>query len=106
MSYIFIWLIIYLTFIFICQDLVQQCKILESKLEENGYKDMEIEDHNNYDNTLNKLANKALTKSRTQLVSANSKRLNMYNQTKPKLGTYYAQGWSKNKVIIVFTFFH
>jgi len=65
-------------------------------LEECGYKDTDIDNHSdNNSNILDELSNKALSKPKTQLFSANSNRLSMYNQDKPKLGTYYAQGWSK-----------
>ncbi|XP_022168863.1 uncharacterized protein LOC111032735 [Myzus persicae] len=78
-------------------DLVKHCKDLENILEESGYKDTDDGHHsNNVDNNiLNKLSYKALSKPKTQLFSANSNRLSMYNQDKPKLGSYYAQGWSK-----------
>jgi len=52
-------------------------------------------------NTLNELAHKALVKNKTKLFSTNSNQLSMYHQAKPKLGTRYAQGWSKTKVIII-----
>lgn len=88
-------------------DLVQYCKDLENMLGECGYKDTDIDNHSNHNsNILDDLSNKALSKPKTQSFSANSNRLSMYNQDKPKLGTYYAQGWSKksfelsrNKVI-------
>jgi len=72
-------------------------------LEDCGYKDTEHEDHSNKrdNNTLNELAHKALVKNKTKLFSTNSKQLSMYHDAKPKLGTLYAQGWSKNKVIII-----
>ncbi|XP_025205524.1 uncharacterized protein LOC112601880 [Melanaphis sacchari] len=73
-------------------DLVKNCKDLENMLDECDYKDTDIDIHGNI---LNELSNKALSKSKTQLFSANSNRLSMYNQDKSKLGSYYAQGWSK-----------
>ncbi|XP_060840763.1 uncharacterized protein LOC132921642 isoform X1 [Rhopalosiphum padi] len=78
-------------------DLVQHCKDLENMLEECGYKDTDIDNHSNNinSNILNELSNKALSKPKTQLFSANSNRLSMYNHDKPKLGSCYAQGWSK-----------
>jgi len=68
-------------------------------LRECGYKDTDIDNHsNNNSNILNELSNKALSKPKTQSVSTNSNRLSMYNQDKPKLGTCYAQGWSKKSI--------
>lgn len=74
-------------------------------LVECGYKDTENETHDN--NVLNKLANKALAK--TTYTSLNN--LSMYNRTKPKLGSTYAQRWtqkslnsSKIQVIIYFVY--
>jgi len=67
-------------------------------LEESGYKDTDDDNHsNNMDNNiLNELSKIALSKpAKTQSFSANSNRLSMYSQDKPKLGSYYAQGWSK-----------
>lgn len=63
-------------------------------LDECGYKDTENEAHDN--NTLKKLANKALAKPKTQF--SNSKHLSMYSHTKPKFGSIYAQGWSKKSL--------
>jgi len=68
-------------------------------LEESGYKDTDNDNHsNNMDNNiLNELSKIALSKSaKTQSFAANSNRLIMYSQDKPKLGSDYAQGWSKN----------
>ncbi|XP_022160395.1 uncharacterized protein LOC111026601 isoform X2 [Myzus persicae] len=78
-------------------DLVQHCKDLENMLEECGYKDTDNDNYSNKidNNMLNELSNKALSKPKPQLFSANSNRLSMYNQDKPKLGSNYAQGWSK-----------
>jgi len=67
-------------------------------LEECGYKDTDNDNNysNNIDNNiLNELSNKALSKPKIQSYSANSNRLSMYNKDKPKLGSCYAQGWSK-----------
>jgi len=44
-------------------------------------------------NVLNTLFNKALSKPKTQSFFANANQLSMYNQNKPKLGSYYAQRW-------------
>jgi len=65
-------------------------------LEESGYKDNDNYSNNIDNNILNELSKKALSKpAKTQLFSANSNRLSMYSQDKPKLGSHYAQGWSK-----------
>lgn len=66
-------------------------------LDECGYKDTDNDNQsNNIDgNILNELSNKALCKPKTQSFSANSNRLSMYNKDKPKLGSNYAQEWSK-----------
>ncbi|XP_016663024.1 uncharacterized protein LOC100574598 isoform X3 [Acyrthosiphon pisum] len=79
-------------------DLVQHCKDLDNMLEESGYKDTDNDNHsNNMDNNiLKELSKIALSKpAKTQSFSVNSNRLSMYSQDKPKLGSYYAQGWSK-----------
>ncbi|KAL4089378.1 hypothetical protein QTP88_024424 [Uroleucon formosanum] len=79
-------------------DLVQHCKNLDNMLDECGYKDTDNDNHsNNIDNNiLNKLSKKALSKpAKTLTFLSNSNRLSMYNQNKPKLGSNYAQGWSK-----------
>jgi len=71
-------------------------------LEECGYKDTEHSNkHSNKhdNNTLNELAHKALVKNKTKLFSNNSNQLSMYHQAKPKLGTRYAQGWPKKKLL-------
>ncbi|XP_060873425.1 uncharacterized protein LOC132947205 isoform X2 [Metopolophium dirhodum] len=79
-------------------DLVQHCKDLDNMLEESGYKDTDDDNHsNNMDNNiLNELSKIALSKpAKTQPFSANSNRLSMYSHDQPKLGSCYAQGWSK-----------
>ncbi|KAL4089531.1 hypothetical protein QTP88_024551 [Uroleucon formosanum] len=79
-------------------DLVQHCKNLDNMLDECGYKDTDNDNHsNNIDNNiLNELSKKALSKpAKSQSFLSNSNRLSMYNQDKPKLGSNYAQGWSK-----------
>lgn len=79
-------------------------------LDESGYEDTENENPcNNHDhNTLSKLANKAKTKIHFHTTNAN--RLSMYEQVKPKLGSCYAQKWSKRSlelttIIDVITFY-
>ncbi|KAF0750811.1 Uncharacterized protein FWK35_00011774 [Aphis craccivora] len=82
-------------------DLVEHCKDLEIMLEECDYKDTDDDNHSNISNSnvINELFNKALSKPKTQLFSANnSNRLSMYNHDKPKLGSNYAQAWSKKSI--------
>lgn len=70
-------------------------------LEECDYKDTDDDNHSNISNSnvINELFNKALSKPKTQLFSANnSNRLSMYNHDKPKLGSNYAQAWSKKSI--------
>jgi len=69
-------------------------------LEECDYKDTDNNNHSNnsHSNIINELSNKALSKPKTRLFSANSNRLSMYNHDKPKLGSNYAQAWSKKSI--------
>lgn len=78
-------------------------------LDKCGYKDLENEDisKNHAYNTLQELADRAAkNKTKSNQYALTNKRLQMYNQVKPKLGSHYAQEWSKtleisrNKVII------
>lgn len=69
-------------------------------LNECGYEDTENEINTNQteikcNNTLNELTSKALSRAKTPSFSTNNKRLSMYNHSKPKLGSSYAQEWSK-----------
>lgn len=70
-------------------------------LDECGYNDSESNDaiKNHTSNTLKELANKVtLNKTKIPSYSLNSNQLRMYNQVKPKLGSHYAQRWSKNSL--------
>lgn len=82
-------------------------------LDEVGYKDTENDDFSSHHekNVLNEIANKALNKTKTKLFTANFKQLSVYNQAKPKLGSYCAQKSTKKiielankKVMILFYF--
>ncbi|VVC25289.1 Hypothetical protein CINCED_3A007990 [Cinara cedri] len=74
-------------------DLVARCKELVRMLDESGYKETQDEVHDN--SVLNQITNKALAKPKTQFLLSNPKRLSMYSHSKPKLGSMYAQRWSK-----------
>lgn len=75
-----------------------------------GYEETENENpcNNHGNNTLSMLANKA--KSKNQFHTTNTNRLSMYEQVKPKLGSSYAQKWSKRSLelttIDVITFYN
>ncbi|XP_050429770.1 uncharacterized protein LOC126844112 isoform X3 [Adelges cooleyi] len=84
-------------------DLVAACKTLINMLDDCGYKDVSNDNQNNIhceqigqSNKLNELTSKALTRKKSQITNSNFNHLSMYNQIRPKLGSCYAQKWSKN----------
>ncbi|XP_050429769.1 uncharacterized protein LOC126844112 isoform X2 [Adelges cooleyi] len=87
-------------------DLVAACKTLINMLDDCGYKDVSNDNQNNIhceqigqSNKLNELTSKALTRKKSQITNSNFNHLSMYNQIRPKLGSCYAQKWSKNNKI-------
>lgn len=67
---------------------------MKNILNDSGYKDTEIKEHSNLNhNVLEELTNKALAKNKQ--FSTNTSQFSIYVPPKPKLGTRYAQEWSK-----------